>query len=94
MISTENLMYFTAGMVFAAVCAIAADSKKELRDLLRRGLDNYKESETSEEMEKFREKFEELSRKLESKGYVRNFLFNQKLEREIKIFYEKSYMYR
>lgn len=42
MISTENLMCFTAGMVFAAVCAIAADSKKELRDLLRRGLDNYK----------------------------------------------------
>lgn len=94
MISTENLMCFTAGMVFAAVCAIAADSKKELRDLLRRGLDNYKESATSEEMEKFREKFEELSRKLESKGYVRNFLFNQKQEREIKIFYEKSYMYR
>lgn len=28
MISTENLMCFTAGMVFAAVCAIAADSKK------------------------------------------------------------------
>lgn len=94
MISTENLMCFTAGMVFATVYAIAADSKKELRDLLRRGLDNYKESATSEEMEKFREKFEELSRKLESKGYVRNFLFNLKLEREIKIFYEKSYMYR
>lgn len=31
MISTENLMCFTAGMVFAAVCAIAADSKKELK---------------------------------------------------------------
>lgn len=89
----ENAMYFTAGAVFTTVCIIASDSKKELRDLLRRGLDNYEESATSEEMKKFKEKFEELSKRLESKGYVRNFLFNKKLEREIKIFYEKSYMY-
>lgn len=52
----ENAMYFTAGAVFTTVCIIASDSKKELRDFLRRGLDNYEESATSEEMKKFKEK--------------------------------------
>lgn len=90
---SRTICAFTAGFCIADFAHEVSKKKGNLEALLRIGLNNYNRSATSEEMKVFKEKFNDLAERLESKTSINLYLSCKELKKEIRTFYEKSYAY-